>query len=173
MALENESMNKESIETIDRFITDAIEYIRKKSKKRADEPTIIDYVFNKIYNVNVENQVVEKGIAFLATNVSLENKPNSNKNSFRVTDQAKLSSDGTFDNTPASPKIFNTPTEAQVTDLPEESVTEDSHSNHASQIEEHDLRDLTTIGEQINNLKKEIVALKEFILEQYKLLQNP
>ena len=28
MNLENESMNKESIETIDRFIIDAIEYIR-------------------------------------------------------------------------------------------------------------------------------------------------
>ena len=32
MILENESMNKESIETIDRFITDAIEYIRTKAK---------------------------------------------------------------------------------------------------------------------------------------------
>ena len=39
-------MNKKSIETIDRFIIDAIEYIRKKSKKRGDEPTIIDYVFS-------------------------------------------------------------------------------------------------------------------------------
>ena len=31
MALENASMGKESIETIDRFIIDPIEYIRKKS----------------------------------------------------------------------------------------------------------------------------------------------
>ena len=60
MALENESMNKESIETIDRFITDAIEYIRKKSKTRVDESTIIDYVFNKNKNVNVDKQVVKK-----------------------------------------------------------------------------------------------------------------
>ena len=40
------NMNKKSIETIDRVIIDAIEYIRKKSKKRGDEPTIIDYVFS-------------------------------------------------------------------------------------------------------------------------------
>ena len=57
---------------------------------------------------------------------------NGNKNSFRVKNQAKL---------------------AQVTDLLEQSVTEDINSNHASQIEEHDLRDLTAAGEQINNLK--------------------
>ena len=43
--------------------------------------------------------------------------------------------------------------QAQVTDLLEESATEDISSNHASQIEEHDLRDLTAAGEQINNLK--------------------
>ena len=47
MALENESVNKESIETIDCFIIDSIEYIRKKSKERADEPAIIDCVFHK------------------------------------------------------------------------------------------------------------------------------
>ena len=38
MALENESMNKESIETIDRFITDAIEYIMKKIKRGRMSP---------------------------------------------------------------------------------------------------------------------------------------
>ena len=53
-------MNKKSIETIDRFIIDAIEHIRKNSKKRADEPTIIDYVFNKNNSINVDKQVVEK-----------------------------------------------------------------------------------------------------------------
>ena len=53
-------MNKKSIETIDRFIVDAIEYIRKNSKKRADEPTIIDYVFSKNNSINVDKQVVEK-----------------------------------------------------------------------------------------------------------------
>ena len=53
-------MNKESIETIDRFIIDAIEYIRKKNKKRLNEPTIIDYVFYKNGSINVDKQVVEK-----------------------------------------------------------------------------------------------------------------
>ena len=94
----------------------------------------------------------------------MENKPNGIKNSSRAKDQAKLSSDDIIDNTPTSPKIFNTPTEAQVTDLPEESVTEEISSNHTSQIAEHDLRDLTTAGEHINNLKKETVALKDFSL---------
>ena len=46
-------MNKGSIEAFLRFITDAIECIRKKRKKRADEPTIIDYVFNKNNSINV------------------------------------------------------------------------------------------------------------------------
>ena len=59
MALENGSMNKKSIETIDRFIIDAIEYIRKKSTNRVDEPTIIDYLFNNNNSINVDKQVVE------------------------------------------------------------------------------------------------------------------
>ena len=59
MALEDGSMNKKSIETIDRFIIDAIEYIRKKSTNRADEPTIIDYLFNNNNSINVDKQVVE------------------------------------------------------------------------------------------------------------------
>ena len=59
----------------------------------------------------------------------MENKRNDNKISFRVKEQAKLSSDDIADNTPPSP---NTPTEAQVTDLSEGSITEDSNSNHTS-----------------------------------------
>ena len=72
------------METINRFITDVIEYIGKKSKKREDESTIIDYVFNKNNSINVDKQVVEKRITFLTTNGTLETKLNSNKNSFRV-----------------------------------------------------------------------------------------
>ena len=56
MAMENESMNKDSMETSDRFVIDATEYIRKKNKKRVDEPTIIvfnNYVFNKNNSINV------------------------------------------------------------------------------------------------------------------------
>ena len=96
----------------------------------------------------------------------MENKPNANKNSFRVNDQSKLASDGIIDNTSAPPKIFNIPTESQVTDRLDEIVTQDSNNNQTPQIEEHDLRDLTTAREQINNLKTEISALKKFILEQ-------
>ena len=166
MDLENESMNKESMETIDRFISDAIEYIRKKNEKRANEPTIIDYVFNKNSSVNADREIVEKRITFRTTSGMLENKTNGNKNSFQVKDQAKLASGDIVGNTPAPLKIFNTPLEAQVTDLLEESITEDSNRNHLPRIEEHDLRDLITTGEQINNLKKETVTLREFILEQ-------
>ena len=53
---------------------------------RADEPTIIDYVFNKKNNVNVDKQVVEKRITFLITNGTLEKRPNGNKNPFRIKD---------------------------------------------------------------------------------------
>ena len=74
--------------------------------------------------------------------------------SSRAKDQKNLASDDIIDETPVAPKIFNIPTEAKVTDLLEESVTEDSNSNHTPQIEEHNIRDLTTPGEHINNLKK-------------------
>ena len=147
----------------DHFITNAIEYIRKKSKKRADELTIIDYIFNKNNSVNVGKQVVEKRITFLTTNGTLENKPNENKNYFRVKEQAKLASNDIIDNRLAPPKILNTPTEAQVSDILEESVTEDSNSNHTSQIKADDLCET---GKQISSLNKETVTLKKFILEQ-------
>ena len=70
----------------------------------------------------------------------------------------KLASDDVIDNTPAPLEIFNNLTEAQ--------VTEDNNSIHAPDIGEHDLCNLTTAVEQINNLKTEIAALKEFIFEQ-------
>ena len=105
-------MNEDSMETTDRFIIDTIEYIRKKNKKRVDKPTIINCVFNK--SINVDKQVVEKRITFLTTNGTLENKPNGNKISFRVIDKAELVSDDVIDNTPATPKIFNTSTGAKV-----------------------------------------------------------
>ena len=38
IALENKSMNKKSTQTIDHFIIDAVEYIRKKSKRRRMSP---------------------------------------------------------------------------------------------------------------------------------------
>ena len=72
----------------------------------------------------------------------------------RAKDQKNLASDDIIDETPVAPKIVNIPTEAKVADLLEESVTEDSNSNHTPQIEEHNIRDLTTPGEHINDLKK-------------------
>ena len=109
--------------------------------------------YNKNNSITVDKQVVEKTITFLTTNVTLEKKTNGDKNSFQVKDQASddqdQASDDIIDNTPAPPKILDTPTEAQVTDLLEESVN--SNTKHTPQIEEKDLRDLTTIGKQINN----------------------
>ena len=64
MAMENESINKKPIKTFDRFIIDTKEYLRKKNKKRVDEPTIIYYVFNKNDSFNVDREVVEKRINF-------------------------------------------------------------------------------------------------------------
>ena len=77
MALENDSMSKKLVEIIDRFIIDTIESIRKFFR---------DYVLNKNNSVTVCKQVVEKRLTFLTTNGTLENKPNSNKKSFRVKD---------------------------------------------------------------------------------------
>ena len=93
----------------------------------------------------LKSYFVEKRITFITTYRTLENNPNGNKNSFRLKDQAKLASYDIIDNTPAQPKIFSTPTETQVTDLLEESVTEDSNRNHPSQIEDNNLRDKRTV----------------------------
>ena len=40
VALESDSMDKDCEQTIDCFTIDTIEHIRKKRKKREDEPTI-------------------------------------------------------------------------------------------------------------------------------------
>ena len=119
------------------------------SRRRAKRGRMSPTSYNKKNSITVDKQVVEKTITFLTTNGTLEKKPNGDKNSFQIKDQAKLASDDIIDNTPAPPKILDTPTEAQVTDLLEESVN--SNTKHTLQIEEKDLRDLTTIGKQINN----------------------
>ena len=86
-------MDKDCKQTIDHFIIDTIEYIRKKRKKRANEPTITHQLFSKNNSVNVEKHVIEKIITFLTTyGMSLENKPNGNRNSLRVKDQSKFAS---------------------------------------------------------------------------------
>ena len=82
-------------------------------------------------------------------------KPKGNKTFLRVKDQAKLALDDIIDNTPAPPKIFNLPTEAQVTDLFDESVTESRNSKHTPEIQTHNFRDIITTAKQINTLKKE------------------
>ena len=94
-----------------------------------DEPTIIDDVFHKNGSINVDKQVVETRKTFLITNDILENKANGNKIFLWVKDQAKLASDDIIDNTLAPPTNFNTPTEAQISDLLEKKITEDSNSN--------------------------------------------
>ena len=60
MALGNEVKDKESIESIACFIINAVGcYIGKKSKNRADEPNIFDYLFNENNSVTAEKDVVE------------------------------------------------------------------------------------------------------------------
>ena len=44
--------------------------------------------YNKKNSITVDKQVVEKTITFLTTNGTLEKKPNGDKNSFQVKDQA-------------------------------------------------------------------------------------
>ena len=68
MALENVSMDEESMETIDRFITNAIGYITKKSKRKVDEPTIINFLLNKNNSVNVEKHLFEIRKTLLTAN---------------------------------------------------------------------------------------------------------
>ena len=69
MVLKNVSMDKESIETIDPFIPDVIGYITKKSEEKLDQPTVIDYLFNKINKINAKKHVFKKIITLLTINV--------------------------------------------------------------------------------------------------------
>ena len=102
----------------------------------------------------------------------MENKPKSNKTFLQVKDQAKLASDDIIDNTPAPPKIFRPPTEAQVTDLFDESVTKSRNSKHTPEIQERNFQDITTAAKQINTLEKEMAALKKFISEQLHVVEK-
>ena len=102
----------------------------------------------------------------------MENKPKSNKTFLQVKDQAKLASDDIIDNTPAPPKIFKLPAEAQVTDLFDESVTKSRNSKHTPEIQERNFQDITTAAKQINALEKEIAALKKFISEQLHVVEK-
>ena len=59
MALKKKSMDKESIESIDCFITDVIGFIGKRSKNWADGTNIFDYLFNENNSVSVEKDVIK------------------------------------------------------------------------------------------------------------------
>ena len=73
----------------------------------------------------------------------MESKPKGNKTFLRVKDQAKEASDDIIGNTPAPPKVFNLPTDAQRTDLFDESVTKSRNSKHTPEIQAHNFRDIT------------------------------
>ena len=115
---------------------------------------------------HVEKHVVEKRITFLTTNGTLENKPNGNKNSFRVKNKAKLASDDIIDHALAPTKIFNTSTETQVTySLWWQCNWKQQQELYTTFTREHDFRDLTTssnrfVLEQLNVVKKSLENLK-------------
>ena len=111
------------------------------------------YVFNRNKSVSVEKYVNEKIVIFLTTKGALENKPNGNKNSFLLKNQAKFASNGTTENTPLSTEISNTPTKNQISHHFDENIIENSNSNHLPKIKEHDFLNLLTAQEQINTLK--------------------
>ena len=83
-----------------------------------------------------------------------------------------MASDDIIDNTLAPPKIFNFPTESQVIDVFDESVTESRNSKHTPELQAHNLRGITTAAKQLNTLKKEIAPLKEFIPEQSYIVEK-
>ena len=83
--------------------------------------------------------------------MSLENKPNGNRNSLRVKDQSKFASgEWPTDNTPTPPEILNTLREAQISDLFDKNITWNSNSNHSPRIQVHNFLGLSTAQEHIN-----------------------
>ena len=71
----------ETVETVGMLVVSAIKQL-KKSKKRFDEHTILDYLQKKGNSIN--QQKLSLSIAFLSKNGIILNKPSSGKNSYSV-----------------------------------------------------------------------------------------
>ena len=71
----------EAVETVGMLVVSAIKQL-KKSKKRFDEHTILDYLQKKGNSIN--QQKLSLSIASLSKNGIILNKPSSGKNSYSV-----------------------------------------------------------------------------------------
>ena len=71
----------ETVETVGMLVVSAIKQL-KKSKKRFDEHTILDYLQKKGNSIN--QQKLSLSIASLSKNRIILNKPSSGKNSYSV-----------------------------------------------------------------------------------------
>ena len=71
----------ETVETVSMLVVSAIKQL-KKSKKRFDEHTILDYLQKKGNSIN--QQKLSLSIASLSKNGIILNKPSSGKNSYSV-----------------------------------------------------------------------------------------
>ena len=71
----------ETVETVGMLVVSAIKQL-KKSKKRFDEHTILDYLQKKGNSIN--QQKLSLSIASLSKNGIILNKPSSDKNSYSV-----------------------------------------------------------------------------------------
>ena len=71
----------ETVETVGMLVVSAIKQL-KKSKKRFDEHTILDYLQKKGNSINQQN--LSLSIASLSKNGIILNKPSSGKNSYSV-----------------------------------------------------------------------------------------
>ena len=71
----------EAVETVGMLVVSAIKQL-KKSKKRLDEHTILDYLQKKENSIN--QQKLSLSIASLSKNGIILNKPSSGKNSYSV-----------------------------------------------------------------------------------------
>ena len=71
----------ETVETVGMLVVSAIKQL-KKSKKRFDEHTILDYLQKKENSIN--QQKLSLSIASLSKNGIILNKPSSGKNSYSV-----------------------------------------------------------------------------------------
>ena len=71
----------ETVETVGMLVVSAIKQL-KKSKKRFDEHTILDYLQKKGNSIN--QQKLSLSIASLSKNGIILNKPSSGKNSYSV-----------------------------------------------------------------------------------------
>ena len=86
--MENHESINISMESINNIIFESTRHIRDQ-EKRADIPTIINYIYKNEENKTINESTITDRITYLTNTNVLENKPSNNKDSYYLKDNTK------------------------------------------------------------------------------------